>query len=118
MPYRSPKICGCGRVVPWDKLCVCQKLREQERKARHDERRPSARERGYDSKWDRERAAYLKANPTCRCCPAPATVVDHIKPHRGDRRLFWNRSNWQPLCTSCHSRRKQAEERRMDRYGV
>ncbi|WP_338153338.1 hypothetical protein [Pseudophaeobacter leonis] len=30
--------------------------------------------------------------------------------HRGDMRLFWDRSNWQPLCTSCHNRRKQQLE--------
>ncbi|MCG8990866.1 HNH endonuclease [Laribacter hongkongensis] len=40
-----------------------------------------------------------------------ATVVDHITPHRGDQRLFWDSSNWQPLCASCHSGAKQREER-------
>ncbi|TIX60322.1 MAG: HNH endonuclease, partial [Mesorhizobium sp.] len=49
----------------------------------------------------------------CRYCPAPANVVDHIKPHRGDMRLFWNRANWQPLCTRCHSSIKQSRERRI-----
>jgi hypothetical protein len=24
-----------------------------------------------------------------------ATDVDHIIPHRGDKKLFWNESNWQ-----------------------
>ena len=23
--------------------------------------------------------------------------MDHIVPHRGDQKLFWNRGNWQPL---------------------
>ena len=32
-----------------------------------------------------------------------ATVVDHIKPHRGDQKLFWDRSNWQPLCEHHHN---------------
>lgn len=41
-----------------------------------------------------------------------ATVVDHITPHKGDKILFWSKSNWQPLCTHCHSSRKQREERR------
>ncbi|MGM9590559.1 MAG: HNH endonuclease signature motif containing protein, partial [Faecousia sp.] len=35
----------------------------------------------------------------------PATVVDHIIPHRGDRKLFWDESNWQPLCKDCHNRK-------------
>ncbi|WP_353647022.1 HNH endonuclease signature motif containing protein [Mesorhizobium sp. WSM2240] len=85
---------------------------DRERKARFDQQRPSARQRGYDSKWDKERAAYLKAHPRCVRCPSPATVVDHVTPHKGDRRLFWSRSNWQPLCTPCHSSGKQREERR------
>jgi len=32
----------------------------------------------------------------------PATVVDHIVPHRGDPILFWDEKNWQPLCKDCH----------------
>ncbi|WP_324290694.1 AAA family ATPase [Ancylobacter sp. SL191] len=41
----------------------------------------------------------------------PATVVDHIIPHRGDSKLFWSRSNWQALCVTHHSRSKQAAEK-------
>ncbi|WP_253281401.1 HNH endonuclease signature motif containing protein [Cupriavidus sp. HPC(L)] len=37
-------------------------------------------------------------------------VVDHIKPHRGDQALFWDRSNWQTCCAMHHSRDKQREE--------
>jgi len=107
MPVRAPRICGCGKRIEQGLRCSC----EQKRKAEADARRPSARERGYDSKWDVERKAFLKANPKCRRCPAQATVVDHIVPHRGDKRLFWSRSNWQPLCQSCHSRWKQSIER-------
>ena len=43
---------------------------------------------------------------------SPARVVDHIRPHRGDVELFWDRSNWQPLCKPCHDRVKQSEEAR------
>ena len=39
-----------------------------------------------------------------------ATLVDHIEPHRGDMTVFWDRANWQPLCTTCHSSVKQREE--------
>lgn len=38
-------------------------------------------------------------------------VVDHRRPHRGDERLFWDRSNLQSLCKSpCHDRHKQSLE--------
>jgi 5-methylcytosine-specific restriction enzyme A len=112
VPFKAPRICGCGRAIPWNVICACQKLRDRDRKARHDANRPTARQRGYDGTWDRERTVYLAANPNCRRCSDPANVVDHIQPHKGNRTLFWNRSNWQPLCTPCHSRTKQAAERR------
>jgi 5-methylcytosine-specific restriction protein A len=31
-------------------------------------------------------------------------------PHKGDRALFWDRDNWQPLCTSCHNGMKKRIE--------
>jgi 5-methylcytosine-specific restriction endonuclease McrA len=112
MPFKAPKICACGRKVAWSEQCECQRRRIQEAKRRHDANRPSARERGYDSKWDRERKAFLICNPVCRRCSAPATVVDHCIPHRGNMKLFWSRSNWQALCAHCHNTAKQAAERR------
>jgi 5-methylcytosine-specific restriction endonuclease McrA len=41
-----------------------------------------------------------------------ANTVDHITPHRGDDRLFWDRENLQALCPTCHSAIKQREEAR------
>jgi 5-methylcytosine-specific restriction endonuclease McrA len=89
--------------------------RAKARKARHDERRPTARERGYDSKWDKARAEFLAEHPHCRVCGEPATVVDHIVPHRGDPKLFWDRKNWQSLCAHHHNGAKQSQERRSPR---
>lgn len=37
-------------------------------------------------------------------------VCDHIKPHRGDERLFWDEANLQTLCKACHDKIKQREE--------
>jgi len=42
-------------------------------------------------------------------------VADHIVPHRGDERLFWDEKNLQTLCKDCHDRVKQSEERRATR---
>ncbi|WP_460274261.1 HNH endonuclease signature motif containing protein [Celeribacter sp. ULVN23_4] len=53
----------------------------------------------------------MKYYPVCVRCGAPATVVDHIIPHKGDDRLFWDKTNWQALCKPCHDRQKQREER-------
>lgn len=80
-----------------------------------DQRRGSARQRGYDSRWDKARLAYLASHPLCVMCSVqrrltPATVVDHIIPHKGDLRLFWDTDNWQPLCKPCHDGAKQRAE--------
>ena len=81
-----------------------------------DRQRPSAARRGYGARWRRARAAYLARNPLCVPCQAagrlaPATVVDHRVPHRGDQKLFWNEGNWQGLCKPCHDAKTAREGR-------
>ena len=39
-----------------------------------------------------------------------AIVVDHIIPHRGDVKLFWDQSNWQPLCEHHHNVKTKTED--------
>jgi 5-methylcytosine-specific restriction protein A len=82
-------------------------------KAERDKRRPSASARGYDSKWARESSAFLalQGNAVCACgCGQIADMVDHKKAHKGDMRLFWDRSNWQPMKRSCNSRKAAKSE--------
>lgn len=81
----------------------------------YDARRGSAHSRGYGAQWRRARAAFLVRHPLCRDCEksgrvTAATVVDHITPHRGDMRLFWQSENWQPLCAPCHSAKTARED--------
>lgn len=68
------------------------------------------------ARWARRRAAQLNAEPLCRRCARhgrtePASVADHVTPHRGDPDLFWH-GPLQSLCTHCHSGAKQSAERR------
>src|SRR5215207_7910959 len=84
----------------------------------YDDRRGSARQRGYTTKWDKARATFLRDHPLCRMCLAEcpsivraATVVDHIVPHQGDQVLFWDTDNWQALCKHHHDKHKQRDER-------
>ncbi len=61
------------------------------------------------------REQFLREHPLCAYCEAEgravaASVVDHKVPHRGDQDLFWDRGNWQSLCSTCHSSTKQREE--------
>ena len=75
-----------------------------------DSMRGGADARGYNAEWRRARKAFLQKHPLCVECGkagklTPATVVDHIIPHRGDQRLFWDEHNWQALCKSCHDQK-------------
>lgn len=77
----------------------------------------------YDRTWRWLRDAYLRAHPLCRYCHelgilTPATVVDHVNPHKGDRVLFYDQSNWQGLCGPCHCGPKQQLERTGHRAGT
>ncbi len=116
MPMRGAWICGCGHKIASGEMCQCQQRRAKEGQAVRDARRPSARARGYDTRWDKARATFLSHHPRCMMvrdgvmCGKPANVVDHIEPHRGDQAKFWDSSNWQSLCVSCHSSHKQAIE--------
>lgn len=115
MPVCAPRICSCGKVVPSGAICPCAAKRAAERNARFDKTRPNSSQRGYTGKWEKARKAFLARHPRCARCGTRAEVVDHTIPHKGDQSLFWDKSNWQPLCTSCHSGAKQREERRL--YG-
>lgn len=68
----------------------------------------------WTARWRAKAKAQLAAHPLCIMCEAegviePATVCDHVIPHRGDVDLFWD-GETQSLCGPHHSRAKQAEE--------
>ncbi len=80
----------------------------------HDSR-TGARQRGYTWAWEKARLRFLRDNPLCVMCGkdgrvAAASVVDHIKPHRGDLELFWAQANWQALCKPHHDSTKKSDE--------
>jgi 5-methylcytosine-specific restriction protein A len=69
------------------------------------------------SEWQRLREIVLSQEPLCRYCAkagrtTAAEVVDHIKPHKGSRALFFALSNLQPLCSDHHNTSKKFEESR------
>ena len=53
-------------------------------------------------KWRKYSKSYLLKNPRCVKCGRPSTEVDHIIPII-DGGSFWDASNHQALCHSCHS---------------
>lgn len=110
MPYRPKKPCrhpGCANLTD-GRYC-------EEHISCHPEVTRSATKRGYGSKWRTSSKAYLREHPLCEICKrngkyVQATVVDHIKPHRGDNKLFWDKSNCQSLCKNCHDKKTGKED--------
>jgi len=64
-----------------------------------------------DRAWRRASKGHLASNPLCVECKGIAEVTDHIVPHRGDVRLFWDAKNWQAMCKRCHDRKTASEQR-------
>lgn len=63
-----------------------------------------------DPQWAALRDQVLSEEPLCRAqCGRPPTVVDHIRPHRGDERLAFDRANLQALCKPCHDSKTARE---------
>jgi len=105
MPMRPKHPCshpGCPELVESGKKYCDKHL------PLHPEYTRPAAKRGYNSRWQKARRKFLTENPLCAECMkegryTKATVVDHIVPHRGDQTLFWEQSNWQPLCEKHHN---------------
>ncbi|NTW70657.1 MAG: HNH endonuclease [Eubacteriaceae bacterium] len=106
-PQRPCKHPGCPELTN-SKYCMNhEKL--------HSNDRPIAGERGYDHQWRKKRKQYLKVNPLCKQCKRngkliESEVVDHIIPHRGNKVIFWDESNWQALCKKCHDKKTRTED--------
>ena len=91
-------------------------------KTRPRDNRQSACNRGYDTKWQRARLAYLAKHPLCCECEREnvvelAVVVDHIQPHKGNKQLFWDSSNWQALCVRHHNIKTGQERKQFNQIG-
>jgi 5-methylcytosine-specific restriction protein A len=121
MPMRECARPGCAVLVVKGYCDTCKATRDSRVPAEH--RRAKTSERGYGAAWQKARAAYLAKHPLCRDIHRShagrvvlATDVDHIVPHRGDKSLFWDSSNWQPLCHECHSRKTALEDGGFGRY--
>ncbi len=106
-----PKPCakiGCRRRATDARRRYCDEhaaLHAQREAKRKRSRIRTAAQSMYNSQWRKARGAYLNRNPLCVVCGLPGDHVDHVEPHLGDVRLFWDRGNWQTLCKSCHSRK-------------
>ena len=112
MPSKAERFCrwsGCAELSQ-ESYCAEHmaeyiKKREAER-ARYSKTRDTSSKRGYDSKWEVVRIAYLAKRPVCEQCHdmglvVPAVLVHHIVPIKdGGARL--HSDNLRSLCSSCH----------------
>jgi 5-methylcytosine-specific restriction protein A len=67
--------------------------------------------------WTLMRMWQLSHAPLCEECKkqgwaVAATDVDHIRPHRGDRALFFDPNGLQSLCKKSHHRKTMQETHR------
>lgn len=114
MPFAPKRPCkehGCPALVDRG---YCDRHQRVQR-VRVERSRESSCKRGYDRTWRKQREVELAAEPLCREClkhgrTTPATIRDHIIPHRGDPVLFRDPANRQSLCKSCHDIKTASED--------
>lgn len=102
---------GCPNLTEGGRCATCRQVASKAR--------GSARAKGYDSRWQRTRAAYLYAHPYCECeeCEQlpellrpPSVDVHHLDGlgPNGPRGHDW--SNLQALTKAHHSRHTAEEQ--------
>jgi len=120
MAHASARLClhpRCGVIVPRGYCATHAPVSTEPQ-------RGNSNMRGDTYRWHKLRKRFLDRYPLCGMRPVglvpvrsqcaedgwltPATLVDHVVPHRGNARLFWDEQNWQSLCASCHARKSAA----------
>ncbi len=111
-PLRSCREPGCPRYAePGTNTCSVHKRPQGPKRCE-----AAVMHRLYCTRaWTEGRAAFLAIHPLCAECEkqsrlTAASIVDHIIPHRGDPRLFYDQTNWQPLCKSHHDAKTATED--------
>jgi 5-methylcytosine-specific restriction enzyme A len=72
-------------------------------------------------RWRKRSRTQLRMFPLCALClgkdkTVPATVADHVVPHKGDAQLFWYGS-LRSLCAPCHNGRQAVHPKGVDASG-
>ncbi len=112
MPDIGMRACaaaGCTALVPYGQhRCTQHRIpRRVSKRAAHVAM--------YTTGWDKASKDFLARNPLCAQHErmgrlVSASVTDHIVPHRGNETLFWDTSNWQPLCKECHDQKTARQD--------
>lgn len=112
------KICSIHRIAFRGRCPECE-IRRQADAKKKEQLRGSASSRLYGHRWRKESQRFLRMeeNKNCHYClqknppkKRSPTVVDHFIPHKGDLKLFWDRSNWRASCKRCHDYKTATED--------
>jgi 5-methylcytosine-specific restriction protein A len=115
----APTVCsnprGCPNLTPSG---LCPSCRAEQR-SKTDARRGTSTERGYDARWRRTRASYLRDHPACECDDCTdlpfverglATDVDHIDGLGPAGPRGHDPTNLRAMAHACHSRRTARDQ--------
>jgi len=113
-PKRPCKHYGCIELTN-DGYCKAHMQQEIEKRKAYDKSRPTYHSWYSTARWKLMRLNYLWLNPLCVECSKsgvikPSSIVDHIKPHKGNKNIFWDVSNLQALCKQCHDIKTAKED--------
>ena len=92
------------------------KAKEKAVRGQYEKRRDPQTKKWLNSvRYIKMRKRFLRMNPLCHRCstdirPVIATILDHIEPHRGNYKLFWDHGNHQSLCEHCHNVKTATED--------
>jgi 5-methylcytosine-specific restriction protein A len=111
------KIAGCPAFTCESPNCKARRIKTHRAQEKPQER--VERSKLYSTAgWGKMRSRQLSNAPLCQRCAqydlvTPAVHVDHVVPHKGDRKLVFDAGNLQSLCHSCHSHKTNLEKQGM-----
>jgi len=118
-PRKPCRKSGCNKLTVGTYCgdhAIQKQVEQKQERIKYDKERGTSASRGYTSRWSRVAKLYRIENPWCVKCKAKGILkfnecVDHIEPVDGpDDPKFWDESNWQGLCISCHSEKTASED--------
>lgn len=91
--------------------------RYAEKDRKFDTKRPTARERGYDSDWEKFAKDFVRRHPVCEIChEQPSKVCDHKTDTArimmdAYGKFDYSEENYQALCYSCNTRKGRTQDK-------
>ncbi|MCP3927266.1 MAG: HNH endonuclease [Desulfobacterales bacterium] len=113
MPKAPKKPCyRCKRSLTQEKYCEKCKPKAKVQEKKRYSKDPKVKKWLNSARYKNERKQFLIENPYCcsEGCTKLSNILDHRIPHKGDYDLFWDKSNWDPKCKSCHDRKTASKD--------